>query len=241
MESKKPTTSVVTHARMLLTLIPPNLRLSAEEMEDLEGMVGAALSRVRAIRAGLYTAENRLRPPTDEQLKAAVEANYKPPTPEQIAEMERFRKGPTRSDRRHYAELMKRRERLEKTLQGVEAQLREISPLVNEDAERADRERYKFSAIDDVVLRMAKRGLTPGDISRSLQKKFLPAPRSAGVGAGSSGLVSQFVGLDDFDAADRISPESLSEKAINARLFRLRARGFEQPVSPTAKKRRTKT
>ena len=124
---KHPTAAVLKHAKKLLSLIPPNLVLEAEAFEELECLIGAALARVKAIRGGLFTVENAPKPPSEEQWCAAM-AHFQPPSPEQIAELERFMKGPTRSDKRCFSELTKRRALLEKKLQGVEAQLQEIRP-----------------------------------------------------------------------------------------------------------------
>jgi len=166
--------------------------------------------------------------------------HFQPPSTQQIAELERFKKGPTRSDKGRFSELTKRRELLEKKLQGVEAQLREIRPLLDDGARRAEQERDKFSILDDVVRGMAKRGLTPGEISLSLREMFGYRAHAVGADAATREYESRFGKLEGVDDAE-ISAESLSEKAVNARLFRLRARGFKQPVSPTARNRRKKT
>jgi len=236
MKTKNPATAVLRHAKKLLKLIPPNLALEAEAFEELECLIGAALARVKAIRGGLFTVENAPKPPSEEQWRAAV-AHFQPPTPEQIAELERFMKGPTRSDKRRFSELTKRRTLLEKKLQGVEAQLQEIRPLLDEGDRRVEQERDKSSILDDAVRGMAKRGLTPGEISRSLREMFEYRAHAVGADAATREYESRFGKLEGVDGAD-ISTESLSEKAVNARLFRLRVRGFNQPVSPTARNRR---
>jgi hypothetical protein len=165
---------------------------------------------------------------------------FQPPSPEQMAEMERFNKGPTRADKKRFSELTKRRALLEKKLQGVEAQLLEIRPLLDEGARRAEQERDKSSILDDVVRGMANRGLKPGEISRSLHQMFRYSAYAVGADAASREYESRFGKLEGVDDTE-ISAESLSEKAINARLSRLRAKGFNQPVSPTTKNPRTKT
>ena len=86
MKARNPTAAVLTHAKKLLALIPPNLALSAGELEDLEDLIGAALNRVKGIRAGgLFTDENVPKPPSEEQLRAAMD-RFQPPSPEQLAE-----------------------------------------------------------------------------------------------------------------------------------------------------------
>jgi hypothetical protein len=112
--------------------------------------------------------------------------------------------------------------------------------LLDEGARRAEQERDKFSILDDVVRGMAKRGLTPGEISRSLREMFGYRAHAVGADAATREYESRFGKLEGVDDAE-ISAESLSEKAVNARLSRLRARGFKQPVSPTARNRRKKT
>ena len=240
MKAKNPAAAVLKVAKKLLTLIPPNLALDAGELEDLECQIGVALNRVKGIRSGLFTVENAPRPPSEEQLSAATD-RFQPPSPEQIAEFERFNKGPTRSDRKRYGELTRSRTRLEKKLQGVEVQLREIRPLLDEGDRRVEQERDKSAVLDDVVRAMARRKLKPAEISQSLRQMFGYPEKLAIVD--SSVLVGTCASgeLEAMEDPNRISAESLSEKAINARLFRLRTKGFTQPVSPTAKNPRTKT
>ena len=172
---------------------------------------------------------------------SAATDRFQPPSPEQIAEFERFNKGPTRSDRKRYGELTRSRTRLEKKLQGVEVQLREIRPLLDEGDRRVEQERDKSAVLDDVVRAMARRKLKPAEISQSLRQMFGYPEKLAIVD--SSVLVGTCASgeLEAMEDPNRISAESLSEKAINARLFRLRTKGFTQPVSPTAKNPRTKT
>jgi hypothetical protein len=167
--------------------------------------------------------------------------HFQPPSAEQMAEMERFNKGPTRADKKRFSELTKRRAHLEAKLQAVEAQRRKSRPLLDEGARRAEQERDKSSVLDDVVRGLAKRGLTPGEISRSLREMFEYRAHAAGADPATRECESRFGRLESDDNAGDISSESLSEKAVNARLFRLRSKGFNQPVSPTAKNRRKKT
>jgi hypothetical protein len=240
MKTKNPATVVLRHAEKLLHLIPPNLALEPEAFEGLEMTLSAALNRVKAIRSGrISTEENAPRPPSEEQLIAAM-ADCWPPTPEQIAEMERFNKGPTRSDKRRFAELTRRRALLEKKLQGVEAELREIRPLLDEGTMRSEKQRNKSLVLDDVVRRLARRGLTPGEISHSLRDMFEYRAHTTGADSATREYEARFGRLEDIDDPGMAS-DSLSEKAINARLHRLRIKGFNQPVSPTTRNRRKKT
>ena len=241
MMKKNPANPVLRHAKKLLTLIPPNLALEAEAFEDLECLIGAALNRVKCIRAGgLFTDENVPKPPSEEQLRAAME-HLQPPSPEQLAEFERFNKGPTRSDKKQFSELSKRRARLEQKLQGIEAQIREIRPLLAEGTRRVEQERDKSAVLDDLVRAMATRKLKPAEISQSLRQMFGYPEKSATVDTTVLVGTCAIGELEAVEDPNRISAESLGEKAINARLSRLRAKGFKQPVSPTAKRRRTTT
>jgi hypothetical protein len=241
-KTRNPAAAVLTHAKKLLALIPPNLALEAEAFEDLECLIGAALNRVKGIRAGgLFTDENVPKPPSEEQLRAAME-HLQPPSPEQLAEFERFNKGPTRSDKKQFSELSKRRARLEQKLQGIEAKIREIRPLLAEGTRRHEQEREKSSVLDSVVRTLAERGLKPAQISHSLHEMFgYPPTKSRRAGTAAFTRVDASGRLEEIDDPLGFPAESLSEKAINARLSRLRAKGFKQPVSPTAKRRRTKT
>jgi DNA-binding transcriptional MerR regulator len=241
MKTKNPTTAVLRHAERLLALIPPNLALSAGDLEDLESLIGVALNRVKGIRAGLFTVENAPKLPSEEQLRAVMD-RFQPPSPEQRAELERLNKGPTRSDRKRYSSLAARRTRLEKKLQCIELHIREIRPLLDEGTRRDEQQREKSSVLDSVVRTLVERGLKPAEISHSLHEMFGGSPmksRRAGTSAFTS--VAASGRLEEIDDPLAISAESLGEKAVNARLFRLRAKGFKQPVSPTAKRRRTKT
>ncbi len=241
-KTKDATAAVLVHAKGLLALIPPNLALDPEEFEDLECLLGAALSRVESIRRGLFTVENCPRPPSDmseKQLRVAL--RHFQPTPEQIAEFERFNRGPTRADKRRLRELTKRRERLEKKVKSIDEKIREIRPLVDEGARRDAKAGAKLSALDHAVREMAKRGLKPAEISQSLRQMFGVSVKSARADTTVLGIPFVLGKLEGIDDVDGFSSESLSEKAINTRLFRLRAKGFKQPISPTAKKRRTKT
>ena len=239
MMKKNPANPVLRHAKKLLTLIPPNLALEAEAFEDLECLIGAALNRVKHIRAGgLFTDENV---PKLSEERAAMD-RFQRPSPEQIAEFERFNKGPTRSDKKDFSKLSKRRARLEKKLQGIEAEIREIRPLLAEGTRRHEQEREKFSVLDSVVRTLAERGLKPAQISHSLHEMFgYPPRKSRRAGTIAFSRVDASGRLEEIDDPLGFSAESLSEKAVNARLSRLRAKGFKQPVSPTAKRRRTKT
>ena len=238
MKTTSPATSVLRHAKKLLALIPPNLALEAEAFEDLECLIGAALNRVKHIRAGgLFTDENV---PKLSEERAAMD-RFQRPSPEQIAEFERFNKGPTRSDKKQFSELSKRRARLEQKLQGIEAQIREIRPLLAEGTRRVEQERDKSAVLDDLVRAMATRKLKPAEISQSLRQMFGYPEKSATVDTTVLVGTCAIGELEAVEDPNRISAESLGEKAINARLSRLRAKGFKQPVSPTAKRRRTKT
>ena len=238
MKTTSPATSVLRHAKKLLALIPPNLALEAEAFEDLECLIGAALNRVKGIRAGgLFTDENV---PKLSEERAAMD-RFQRPSPEQIAEFERFNKGPTRSDKKDFSELSKRRARLEQKLQGIEAQIREIRPLLAEGTRRVEQERDKSAVLDDLVRAMATRKLKPAEISQSLRQMFGYPEKSATVDTTVLVGTCAIGELEAVEDPNRISAESLGEKAINARLSRLRAKGFKQPVSPTAKRRRTTT
>lgn len=233
--------AVLKQVKRLLLLIPPNLALEPEAFEDLEMMLGAAMSRVKAIRSGrIFTPENSPRPPSEEQLIAAM-ANWQPPTPEQIEEMERFNKGPTRSDRKRYGQLLKRRDLLKAKLSGVEKELDLLRRLIAEGDRHVDRDRAKHDVIDDLVRAMAERGMTPGEISQSLLPRFGYPPRLESRETHAPGSTCTNASPWEVEDPYRIPPESLSEKAINTRLFRLRSKGFRQPISPTAKNRRKKT
>jgi hypothetical protein len=231
MKGKNPATAALKHAEKLMALIPPNLALETKELDDLECLVGTALNRVKGIRAGLFTVGNAPQPPSKEQLRTAME-QFQPPSPAQRVEFERFNKGPTRADRKRYGELTRSRTRLEKKLQGIEAQLRKSRPLLDEGDRRAEQERDKSAVLDDLVRAMAGRNLKPAEISQSLRQMF---------GYPEKSVASAIGEMETVEDPNRISAESLSEKAINTRLFRLRTKGFKQPVSPTAKNRRKKS
>jgi hypothetical protein len=213
MKAKNPATAVLKVAEKLLTLIPPNLALEPNELEDLECLVGVALNRVKGIRAGLFTVENAPRPPSEEQLRAAMD-RFQLPSPEQIAEFERFNKGPTRSDKKDFSELSKRRARLEQKLQGIEAEIREIRPLLAEGTRRDEQEREKFSVLDSVVRTLAERGLKPAQISHSLHEMFgYPPTKSRRAGTIAFSRVDASGRLEEIDDPLGFSAESLSEKA----------------------------
>jgi hypothetical protein len=237
MKTKNPAATALRHAKKLLALIPPNLALETNLLDDLECLVGAALNRVKGIRAGLFTVENSPQPPSEEQLRAAME-HFQPPSAEQLAEFERFNKGPTRADRKRYGELTRSRTRLEKKLQGVDARLRKLRPLLDEGDKRVEQERDKNEVLDDIVRAMAGRKLKPAEISQSLRQMFGYPKKLASADLVGASAIGELEAVED---PNRISAESLSEKAINARLYRLRTKGFKQPISPTAKNRRKNT